>query len=105
MRSQELHEGGVPFRVSDVLGAKWTICIIAELLRGARRFGQLQSAFEGISPRTLTERLRQLEAEGFISRQAFAEAPPRVEYTLTVKGMALAPVIQAMCRFESEYLE
>lgn len=94
----------VPMRLCDVLGTKWTISILGELLAGPQRFGELQSTLDGISPRTLTERLRRLEAQGFVLRHSYAEAPPRVEYSLTAKGSALAPVIQAMRRFESEFL-
>ena len=83
-------------RTVDVIGGKWTTLILRDLLGGTRRFGELRSALTGISPKTLTERLRDLEASGVVTRTIYPEVPPRVEYALTEKGEALRPVIGAM---------
>ena len=83
-------------RTIDVIGGKWTTLILRDLLGGTRRFGELRSSLEGISPKTLTERLRELEACGVLTRKIYPEVPPRVEYALTDKGKALRPVINAM---------
>lgn len=92
-----------PSYSAKLLGCKWTILIVRELAEGPRRFGQLQAALAGISPRTLAERLRWLEAEDVISRATFAEVPPRVEYSLTAKGQGLRPVLLAMHDYERNW--
>lgn len=79
-----------------VLGSKWTVLIIRDLFTGTKRFGQLQRSLKGVSPKTLKARLRELEAEGIITCQVFAEVPPRVEYTLTERGQSLRPILQSM---------
>ena len=79
--------------MSEIVGAKWTVLIVHDLSEGPRRFTELEHACAGISPRTLAERLRWLEAEGIVVRRSYAESPPRVEYELTDKGAALLPVI------------
>lgn len=86
-----------------LLGSKWTILIIQELARGSRRFNQLHSHLGPISPRTLAERLRWLEGEGIITRTAYAEIPPRVEYALTPKGRGFEPVLRAIREYETEW--
>jgi len=88
---------------AEIAGSKWTLLLIAELLRGPRRFCQLQSTLRGISPRTLSDRLRWLQNEGLITRRAFSEAPPRVEYSLTQKGRDLEPVIAALHQFGARW--
>jgi len=70
--------------------------VIRDLLEGTRRFSQLRSSLAGISPKTLTDRLRELEQHGLVERVMYAEIPPRVEYTLTQKGRTLEPVISAL---------
>jgi DNA-binding HxlR family transcriptional regulator len=89
---------------AEIIGAKWTALIVHDLSEGARRFSQLEHACPGISPRTLSERLRTLEHEGFIERQSFPESPPRVEYSLTDKGRGLLPIIREMSRFGHSFL-
>jgi DNA-binding HxlR family transcriptional regulator len=81
---------------AKIIGNKWTPLIIRDLVSGEKRFNQLERSLEGISPKTLSERLRRLEAERIITRRCFAEVPPRVEYALTDKGHALVPVIDSM---------
>ena len=76
---------------AEIVGAKWTVLIVHELSEGPRRFTQIEHSCAGISPRTLAERLRWLEAEEIVIRRSYAESPPRVEYELTEKGIALLP--------------
>jgi DNA-binding HxlR family transcriptional regulator len=79
-----------------VLDGKWTMLIIRDLLGGVRRFSELRASLTGVSPKTLTDRLRELEADGIVTRTVYAEIPPRVEYQLTSAGHALRPVIDAL---------
>jgi DNA-binding HxlR family transcriptional regulator len=88
----------------EIVGSKWTVVIVHDLSEGPRRFTELEHACEGISPRTLAERLRWLEAEGMVVRRSYAESPPRVEYELTDKGRALQPIIDAMREFGHTWL-
>ena len=83
-------------RAVRVLDGKWTMLVIRDLLTGTRRFSELRDSLAGISPKTLTDRLRDLEREGVVERVMYAEIPPRVEYTLTTKGRTLQPVIDAL---------
>lgn len=89
---------------TEILGAKWTALVIHDLSEGARRFTELEAACPGISPRTLSDRLRALEEHGIVERRSYAERPPRVEYELTEKGRALLPVIDEMRRFGHAWL-
>ena len=89
---------------SEIVGSKWTVLIVHDLSEGPRRFTELEHACARISPRTLAERLRWLEAEGIVVRRSYAESPPRVEYELTEKGSALLPIIGEMRRFGHEWL-
>lgn len=89
---------------ADIIGAKWTALIVHDLSEGPRRFSQLEHACPGISPRTLSERLRLMEHEAFVERRSYAETPPRVEYELTGKGKALLPIIEAMREFGHTWL-
>ena len=89
---------------AEILGAKWTALIVHDLSEGARRFSELEHSCPGISPRTLSERLRALEEGELLSRRSFQESPPRVEYKLTAKGEALLPIIEEMRRFGRDWL-
>ena len=89
---------------AEIIGAKWTAVLLHDLSEGPRRFSDLERALPGISPRTLSERLRALEQEGIVVRRSYPESPPRVEYDLTPKGDALLPIIEAMRRFGHEWL-
>jgi DNA-binding HxlR family transcriptional regulator len=89
-------------RAVAVLDGKWTMLIIRDLLRGVRRFSDLRTSLAGISPKTLTDRLRELEAEGIVTRTIYAEIPPRVEYQLTAAGLRLRPVIDALASWGAE---
>jgi DNA-binding HxlR family transcriptional regulator len=88
-----------------IIGAKWTALLVHDLSEGPRRFSELERSCQGISPRTLAERLRALEADGILERQSYTETPPRVEYRLTRKGESLLPIIDAMREFGHEWLE
>jgi DNA-binding HxlR family transcriptional regulator len=89
---------------ADLIAAKWTPLLLHDLSEGPRRFNQLEHACPGISPRTLSERLRVLEQEGIVLRHSYPESPPRVEYELTDKGCALLPIIDEMRRFGRSWL-
>jgi DNA-binding HxlR family transcriptional regulator len=89
---------------TEILGAKWTALIVHDLSEGARRFTELEAACPGISPRTLSERLRALEEQEIVERRSYPERPPRVEYELTEKGRALLPIIGEMRRFGHAWL-
>jgi DNA-binding HxlR family transcriptional regulator len=89
---------------SDLIGSKWTALLVHDLSEGPRRFTELEHACPGISPRTLSERLHMLEQEGIVVRNSYPESPPRVEYELTDKGLALLPIIEAMRSFGHHWL-
>jgi DNA-binding HxlR family transcriptional regulator len=89
---------------AEIISGKWTLLIIRDLADGRSRFCELERSLEGISPRTLSLRLRALEAEGVVERRTFPEVPPRVEYRLTAKGDALVPLIEQMRRYGREWL-
>lgn len=87
-----------------IVSGKWTLLILRDLAAGPSRFSQLERSLRGISPRTLSQRLRALEAEAVIERREFAEMPPRVEYRLTDKGDALVPIIDEMRSYGQRWL-
>ena len=89
---------------ADLICGKWTILVIRDLAEGRSRFCELERSLAGISPRTLSLRLRALEEEQIVERRTFPEVPPRVEYTLTPKGRALLPIIDDMRRYGREWL-
>lgn len=91
-------------RTADVVCGKWTLLVIRDLAEGRSRFCELERSLEGISPRTLSLRLRALEEEGIVARHTFPEVPPRVEYALTEKGEALVPLIEDMRRYGRRWL-
>ena len=86
-------------RTATLIGDRWTPLIVRDLSPGCQRFSGLQRSLDGISPKTLSERLRRLEDAEIITRACFAEMPPRVEYCLTAKGHALLPIIESMREF------
>jgi DNA-binding HxlR family transcriptional regulator len=91
--------------VLDLLGNKWSILVLRELFGGDHRTHELLSALPGISTKTLTQRLRELEAHGLVERRIYAEIPPRVEYSLTLKGRQIQPVMAALHQVGSQWLE
>jgi DNA-binding HxlR family transcriptional regulator len=92
-------------RTAEIVCGKWTLLVIRDLAEGRSRFCELERSLAGISPRTLSLRLRALEEEGILKRQTFPEVPPRVEYVLTTKGRALAPLIESMRTYGREWLD
>jgi DNA-binding HxlR family transcriptional regulator len=91
-------------RTAEVVCGKWTLLLVRDLAEGHTRFCELERSLQGISPRTLSLRLRGLEEEGIVERQTFAEVPPRVEYALTEKGLALLPIIDGMREYGARWL-
>jgi DNA-binding HxlR family transcriptional regulator len=92
-------------RTADVISGKWTLLVIRDLAGESRRFCELERSLEGISPRTLSLRLRTLEEEGIVERRTYPEVPPRVTYALTEKGRALVPLIEDMRTYGSRWLD
>ncbi len=80
----------------SMIGGKWKPVILFLVMNGVNRFGAMQRAAPGCTKQMLTKQLREMEADGLLHREIFAEIPPRVEYSLTEKGRSLLPVIQAM---------
>src|SRR3954453_7680342 len=91
-------------RTSEIISGKWTLLVIRDLADGSQRFCELERSLEGISPRTLSLRLRALEEEGVVERRTYPEVPPRVEYGLTEKGRALVPLIEDMRKYGRHWL-
>jgi DNA-binding HxlR family transcriptional regulator len=91
-------------RTADIVCGKWTLLLVRDLAEGRSRFCELERSLNGISPRTLSLRLRALEEEGIVERQTYAEVPPRVEYSLTAKGRALIPIIEGMRTYGERWL-
>ncbi len=91
-------------RTAEIVCGKWTLLVIRDLAEGRSRFCELERSLHGISPRTLSLRLRALEEEGIVKRQTYPEVPPRVEYALTEKGRALVPLIEDMRAYGRTWL-
>ncbi len=91
-------------RTAEIVCGKWTLLLIRDLASGSSRFCELERSLEGISPRTLSLRLRALEEEGVVERHTFPEVPPRVEYALTPKGEALIPLVDDMRSYGKRWL-
>lgn len=96
-------KGGCIAAAMEIIGNKWTALILRDLHEGPRRFGELESSLQGISPRTLSQRLDDLEAHNIITKECFNEVPPRVTYTLTQKGQDIVPVLQQMANWGAKY--
>ena len=79
-----------------LIGNKWKVLILRELLPGTKRFGELKKSIGSVSQKVLTAQLRDMEGNGLLSRKVYAEVPPRVEYTLTDLGYSLKPILDAM---------
>ena len=86
-----------------VLGNKWTALILLDMADSQKRFCEIERSLAGISPRTLSQRLEELVEHKIITKQAFAEVPPRVEYTLTDKGRDFIPVLRQMAAWGTKY--
>lgn len=88
-----------------VLGNKWTALILRDLANKPQRFTELERSISGLNPRTLSQRLDDLEAHDIITKKHFSEVPPRIEYSLTQKGKDLIPVLQQMADWGTKYYE
>jgi DNA-binding HxlR family transcriptional regulator len=86
-----------------IIGNKWTALILRDLAGGQKRFSELQESVGTINPRTLSQRLDDLEKHKIITKKSFAEVPPRTEYTLTEKGLDLVPVLEQMAAWGNKY--
>jgi DNA-binding HxlR family transcriptional regulator len=91
-------------QATQLLGKRWTALLLEALLQGPRRFCELTTSVEGLSDRVLSDRLRELETEGIVERTVYPHIPVRVEYQLTDKGRALAPVVQAIHKWAEEWI-
>ena len=80
-----------------MIGGRWKIPIIFHLLAGRKRFSELARAIKGVTQKMLTQQLREMERNGLVVRQVYAQVPPKVEYSLTDLGASLQPVVEAMC--------
>lgn len=87
-----------------IISGKWTLLMLRDLAAGPCRFSELERSLAGISPRTLSIRLRSLEEEGIVERREYAEMPPRVVYRLTAKGLHLVPIVEAMREYGRRWL-
>ena len=101
-KKEELPECPVATTVS-LIGSKWKLLIITNLLNRPWRFNELQKSLEGISQKVLTDSLRSMEADGIITRTVFPEVPPRVEYSLSELGESLRPIINDMAKWGNDY--
>lgn len=86
-----------------VIGDKWKVLILRDLMNGTMRFGELKKSIGHVSQKVLTAQLRDMEAKGLVIREVFAEVPPRVEYTLTETGYSLKPVLDALWTWGADY--
>lgn len=89
----------------DLIGNKWKLLIMRELLTGTKRFNELNKAIDGISQKVLTENLRKMEADVIVHREVYASVPPKVEYSLTELGDSLRPIINSMVEWGTAYIK
>ncbi|MDR3600362.1 MAG: helix-turn-helix domain-containing protein [Desulfosporosinus sp.] len=87
----------------QLIGSKWKLLIMRNLLAGTQRFGELKKSLPGISQKVLTDSLRSMEEDGIITRKVYAEVPPRVEYSLNELGESMRPIISAMEQWGTAY--
>jgi len=86
-----------------IIGNKWKVLILRELLSGTKRFGELKKSIGSVSQKVLTAQLRDMEEKGLLERKVYAEVPPKVEYTLTETGYSLKPILDAMYAWGENY--
>lgn len=86
-----------------IIGDKWKVLILRDLMNGTMRFGELKKSIGHVSQKVLTSQLRDMEEKGLVTRKVYAEVPPRVEYTLTETGYSLKPVLDAMVVWGENY--
>jgi len=93
---QSTHTNCAVARTLKIVGSKWTMLLLHNIFEGRKRFGELQRSMTGISPKTLTQRLRELEQDGIISKKIYAEVPLHIEYSLTEKGKSLRGIFSSL---------
>lgn len=86
-----------------LIGSKWKVLILRDLMPGTKRFGELKKSIGNVSQKVLTAQLRDMEEKGLVNRKVYAEVPPRVDYTLTELGRSLKPILDAMQNWGEEY--
>jgi DNA-binding HxlR family transcriptional regulator len=84
-----------------LIGGRWKVVILHRLFEGPHRFSELRRRVAGVTPKMLTQQLREMEAAGLLTRKVYAQVPPRVEYALTPLGKSVKPIVDAMCRWGS----
>ena len=87
----------------SLINDKWKVLIVRDLLTGTKRFGELKKSVTGITQKVLTSNLRSMEKDGLVKRKAYAEVPPRVEYSLTKTGFSLEPILDSMVEWGNNY--
>ncbi|WP_026886349.1 winged helix-turn-helix transcriptional regulator [Clostridium beijerinckii] len=87
----------------QLIGNKWKILIMRDLLEGTKRFGELKKSVGSITQKVLTQNLRDMEDSGLVTRKVYAEVPPRVEYSLTETGYSLKPILDSMIKWGTSY--
>ncbi len=88
-----------------IIGGRWKVIIIHQLMDGKRRFCELHRAIDGITQKMLTQQLRELERDGIVHRKVYPEVPPKVEYSLTSLGKSLKPILEAMHRWGLKHID
>lgn len=88
-----------------LIGDKWKVLILRDLIEGTKRFGELKKSIGSISQKMLTQQLREMEEDGLVERKVYAEVPPKVEYSLTEDGISLKPILDSMLKWGEMYKE
>ena len=86
-----------------IIGNKWTALLLRDLATGPKRFTELEKSVDGINPRTLSQRLDELEQFGIVTKENYKQMPPRIEYELTPKGQDLIPILRQMAEWGNKY--
>ena len=86
-----------------LIGDKWKVLILRDLIDGTKRFGELKKSIGSVSQKVLTAQLRDMEEKGLVKRKVYAQVPPKVEYTLTETGYSLKPILDAMWLWGKQY--
>jgi DNA-binding HxlR family transcriptional regulator len=87
----------------SLIGDKWKVLILRDLIGGTKRFGELRKSIGSISQKMLTQQLRDMEEDGLVNRKVYAEVPPRVEYSLTEDGVSLKPILDSLWAWGEQY--
>ena len=104
-RTYEMQQSCPIARTLDVIGDRWTMLVVRDLLRGRTRYSDLLTSCAGISPNLLSDRLKTLEQHELVERVFYADHPPRAEYRLTEKGEALGPAMRALFAWGERYAQ